>query len=69
MVGVGVGDHQRVDMADPLVPEHALHRPPRRRGCAEATGIVDEAASPGAADHHATAMPHRRRDSPQAGGP
>jgi hypothetical protein len=69
MVGIGVGDHERVDVADPLVPEHALHRSPCCPGCAEATGIVDKAASPGAADHHAAAVPQRRRDSPQAGGP
>jgi hypothetical protein len=69
MIGIGMGNHERVDMANPLVPEHSFHRPPRRPRRTEAAGVIHQAPARRAANHHATAMPHRRGDHPQPGRP
>jgi len=66
VVGVGVGDDEGVDPADPFVPKHAGHRAAGSRRAAEPTGVVEERAAGRRADDDPTAMPDGRHDHPQA---
>jgi len=68
VVGVGMGDHERVDAADPLVPEHSSHAATRGGRRAETAGVVEEAAARRAPHQDAAAMPHRRDHDPQRRG-
>ena len=66
VVGIGVGDDERVDVADPLVPQHTRHGPLGRSRRAKAAGVIDQAMATGAANQHTAAMPQRCSNHPQA---
>ncbi len=58
VIGIGVGNNDRIDVTQPLIPQHAFHRSPGGPRRAEAAGVIHETAAPWAANHHATAVPH-----------
>ena len=66
MIGVGMGDDEGVDPADPLAPEERRKPAPRRHAGAESPGVVDQTASGGPAHDQAAAMSHRRSDHVEA---
>jgi hypothetical protein len=68
VVGVGMGDDERVDPAHALVPEHAGHRAAGGRRATKPAGIVEERAAGGCADDDPAAMADGRHDDPQARG-
>jgi hypothetical protein len=67
VIGVGMGDDERVDPRQALVPEHGRHGPPGRRRRSQPAGVVDEASPRRTPHHDPTAMPHRRHHHPHLG--
>jgi hypothetical protein len=66
VISIGVGNDERIDVAQPLIPQHTFHRSPGGPWRAEASGVIHETAAPRTANHHATAVPHRRSNHPEA---
>ena len=66
MIGVGMGDDERVDATDPLAPEQRRKPAPRRHTGAKPPGVVHQAASGGTADDQTASMPHRCGDHLEA---
>ncbi len=65
MIGIGMGDYERVNVPNSLVPEHSFHCSPRRPWRTEAAGVIHQTPACRAPDHHPTSMPHRRGDHTQ----
>ena len=62
MIGVGMGENERVDPADRPAPENGGHPPAGGSRSAETARVVDDHPSPGTADDDPAAMPHGRHD-------